>query len=48
MFEWECPHCHKKFYSSCPSREDNNIKCCYCGKEMANPHYDKDSEKQAR
>ena len=39
LFEWECPHCHKKFYSSNPDRDKETIKCCHCGKEMKNPHY---------
>lgn len=39
MFEWECPHCHKKFYSSNPDRDKEKIECCYCGKEMKNLHY---------
>ncbi len=38
MFEWECPHCHRKFYSACPERDKNNIDCCYCHQELANPY----------
>jgi NAD-dependent SIR2 family protein deacetylase len=44
MFEWECPHCHKTFYSSYPARSEKMIKCSYCGKEMVNPYYDPESK----
>ncbi len=39
MFEWECPHCHRKFYSSCPDREIETIECCYCNEKLDNPYY---------
>lgn len=44
MFEWECPHCQKKFYSSCAERDKETIECCYCSKEMKNPYYESPEE----
>lgn len=40
MFEWECPHCGRKFYSAYGERDKKKIECCYCGKEIENPFYD--------
>ncbi len=47
MFEWKCPHCHRKFYSSCPEREKDIIECCYCNQELENPYADKDKNNSA-
>jgi transcription elongation factor Elf1 len=40
MFEWVCPHCGKKSYSSCPDRDKDTIECCNCGQDMNNPYYE--------
>ncbi len=45
MFEWECPHCNGKFYSSCPERDKDTIECCYCHQELANPYGDEQKDK---
>jgi len=47
MFEWKCPHCHRKFYSSCPGREKDTIECCYCNQELENPYFDKENKDSA-
>jgi len=44
LFEWKCPHCHRKFYSSCPEREKDIIECCYCNRELENPYADKEKK----
>jgi len=42
LFEWECPYCQNKFYSSCADRDQENVECCDCGKKVENPYYDKE------
>ena len=40
MFEWECPYCQKKFYSSCPERDKEEVVCIYCEKSIENPFHE--------
>jgi hypothetical protein len=44
LFEWECPYCEKKFYSSYPERNKETVECCYCNQEVKNPFCDQHIE----
>ena len=39
VYKWRCPYCNEYEYSSYSRKEQEIIKCVYCGKEYGNPFF---------
>ena len=45
MYEWQCPDCGGKMYSSWKDYNKKKINCIYCNREFDNKYYEGEHNK---